>query len=99
MSLFDVIWGQCSPMMQVKLKVEFTARGKSIDDKDVMLLLKAIKGVSHRCDSTINPYEAVDEGKRKWYALHQGPNDSPVDFLTYLYLVELIEVISPTILF
>jgi len=33
-----------------------------------------------------------DEGKRKWYALYQGPNDSPVDFLTYFkYLVELIE--------
>jgi len=30
--------------------------------------------------------------KRKWYALHQGPNDCPVDFLTYFqFLVELIE--------
>ena len=49
-SLFDVIWAQCSPMMQAKLKAEFTAKGKSIDDKDVTLLLKAIKGVSHRFD-------------------------------------------------
>ena len=49
--------------MQVKLKSEFTVRSKCIDDKDATLLLKAIKGVSHRFDSTINPYEAVDEGK------------------------------------
>ncbi len=75
-SLIDIIWGQCSPMMHAKLKAEFTTKGKSIDDKDVTLLLKAIKGVSHRFHSTINPYEAVDEGRRKWYALHQGPNDS-----------------------
>jgi len=47
-SLFDVIWGQCSPMMQAKLKAEFTTKSKSIDDKDVILLLKAIKRVSHR---------------------------------------------------
>ena len=60
---FDGIWGQHSPTMQVKLKSEFTVRSKCIDDKDVTLLLKAIKGVSHRYDSTINPYEAVDEGK------------------------------------
>jgi len=39
-------------MMQAKLKAEFTAKSKSIDDK-------AIKGVSHRFDSTTNPYEAV----------------------------------------
>jgi len=78
--------------MQTKLKAEFTAKGKSIDDKDVTLLLKAIKGVSYRFDSTINPYEAVVEGKRRWYALRQGPNESPVDFLTYFkYLFELIE--------
>ena len=38
-------------MMQAK-KAEFTAKGKSIDDKDVTLILKAIKGVSHRFDST-----------------------------------------------
>ena len=79
-------------MMQAKLKAEFTAKSKPIDDKDVTLLVKAIKGVSHHFDSTINPYVAVDEGKRKWYALHQGQNDSPVDFLTYFkYFVELLE--------
>ncbi len=37
-SLFDVIWGQCSPMMQAELKAEFTAKSKSVDDKDVSLL-------------------------------------------------------------
>ena len=57
-SLYNVIWMQCSPMMQTKLKAESTAKNKSIDDKDVTSLFTHIREVSHRLDSTINPYEA-----------------------------------------
>ena len=79
-SIFNVIWGQCSPLMQNKLEgIETYEVMKG--DGDAASLLKAIKGISYDFESGRSPHESIDETHRKLYVLTQGPLETNAEFL------------------
>ena len=55
---------------------------------EVWEILKIIKGVSHQFQSTISPYEAIDEAKRQYYTyIH---NNDHMDVNTYVQTMKNI---------
>ena len=80
-SLFDVIYGQCSPLMRVKLNATQTFK-KMRETSAVWDLLKQIKGITHQFQSNISPYEAIDEAKRQYYSYVH--NNDHMDANTYV---------------
>ena len=65
-SLYNVTWGQCSPMMQNLLE---SLPGYAIIKKESKLaeLLEEIKGVSNELEVSSNVYDVLHEAKRKYY--------------------------------
>ena len=63
-SLYGIVWGQCSPLMQTRVK-----KGENYEthkmNGDVVWLLKEIKIISHQFESHIICYEALDEAQMR----------------------------------
>jgi DNA gyrase/topoisomerase IV subunit A len=92
MALFDVIIGQCSPLLKSKLKAL-----QSWDDMEakceIGLLLKEIKSITHQFQANISIYEALDEAKRQYYMFRQ--NHQHMNTITYMKtLKNIINVIE-----
>ena len=96
--LFDVIYGQCSPLMRVKLNALQTFKDMR-DKSEVWNLLKQIKGITHQFQSTISSYEAIDEAKRQYYTFVH--NNYHMDANTYVKtmknIIDTIEYYGGTI--
>ena len=90
-SLYNVIWGQCSPSMQEKIR----SRPKfhvTEEKEDVIGLLKEIKGISHQFESHENIYDSLYEAKKGLYNFRQQPQDSNSTHLrSFQNLVDVIE--------
>ena len=90
-SLFNVIWGQCSPLLKGKL--ESKDEYKDIKEKkDVAGLLKLVKTVVYQFESHTSIYEALDEAKKNYYHYYQGPRTSNTQHAKDLQ--DIIEVIE-----
>ena len=90
-SLYNIVWGQCSTLMQNKLK----ASGK-FDERDtngdVTWLLKEIRSVSHQLEANVSLYDSVDEAKKSYYLYKQAPEDANATHLkNYRTNVEVVK--------
>ena len=65
-ALFNIIWGQCSVMMQNRL--ELIPRYESMNtDADVATLPREIRSISNELQVSVNVYDALDEAKEKYF--------------------------------
>lgn len=65
MTLFDVIIGQCSPLLKSKLKALQSWEQMEAGCK-VGRLLKESKSITHQFQANISIYESLDEAKRQY---------------------------------
>jgi hypothetical protein len=90
-SLYNVVWGQCSKLMQNKLKAVPNIQTLE-NEGNVTTLLKEIRGISHQLESNTSIYDSLDEAKRRFYAYRQGEDDSNAQHLqNFKTTVEVIE--------
>ncbi len=90
-AFYEVLWGQCTKPMRAQLKrnKQYTEMD---DNKDCEKLLRAIKEVSHKFDSSISQYDAVDDALIKWCNLRQERNETLSEFLErFKSLLDVIE--------
>jgi hypothetical protein len=92
MTLFDVIVGQCSPLLRSKLKA--LAVWTDMESKsEVGRLLKEIKSITHQFQANISIYEALDEAKRQYYIFKQ--QHSHMNTITFMKtLKNIVDVIE-----
>ena len=79
-SLYNVVWGQCSRLLQNKLK----SSSKYLDfdnNCDVATLLNEIKILSSKLEENTSVYDALHEAKAKLDQYQQSENDSLVDHM------------------
>ena len=77
-SLYNVVWGQCSKLLQNKLKSN--NKYNSIDDNcDVVELLKEIKLMSNKIEENTSVYDALHEAKLKLYRYQQNDDETLAD--------------------
>jgi hypothetical protein len=90
-SLYKVVWGQCSKLMQNKLKA--LKHFQDMENKgDVTTPLKEIRGISHQLESNTSVYDSLDEAKRRFYAYKQSEEDSNAQHLqNFKTTMEVIE--------
>ena len=90
-SLYNIVWGQCSKLMQNKLKA--VANFQDTENAgDVTTLLKDIRGISHQLETNTSVYDSLDEAKRLYYAYKQGEDETNDKHLkNFKNLVEVIE--------
>jgi hypothetical protein len=72
-AIYAIVWGQCSPMMQSKLKSLDHYDTKSIKC-DCVWLLQEIEGITHRFEGTRNVFISLDDAWESYYAYRQGHN-------------------------
>ena len=65
-SLYNIMWGHCSPMMQNRLE-SLIKYHKIRKDSNTPDLLKEIRGFSNELEVSANVYDTLDEAKRKYY--------------------------------
>jgi hypothetical protein len=89
--IYAIVWGQCSPMIQSKLKSLDHYSTKSIEC-DCIWLLKEIQGITHRFEGTRNIFISLDDAWCNYYSYKQGPNQSLHEYLKdYRSLVQVLE--------
>ena len=88
-SLYGIVWGQCSRLMQNKCRNDKDF--EEIEEKcDVVRLLKIIKNASHELESNTCVWDALSQAKRRFYAYKQAdhePNAVHVKNLKNLFSV------------
>ena len=74
-SLYNIIWGQCSKLMQNKIMVskEFAKMEKN---GDATSLLKEIRRISLEIETNTSVYDAMDEAKALYYTYKQEENET-----------------------
>jgi len=73
--LYNIVWGQCSKLMQKKLKASRKFEDRDIEG-DVPWLLVEIRSISHQLEANLSLYDSVDESKRAYYLYVQEPEDT-----------------------
>jgi hypothetical protein len=90
-SIYAIVWGQCSPMMQSKLE-SLTDYDTKSSACDCLWLLHEIQGITHRFEGTRNVFISLDDAWTNYYAYLQGPNQSLHDYLRdWQSLVQVLE--------
>ena len=79
-SLYNVVWGQCSKLLQNKLKAN-PLYDDFNNSSDVVTLLKEIKLLSNKIEENTSAYNALHEAKSKLYRYQQGENKSLADHM------------------
>jgi hypothetical protein len=90
-SIYTIVWGQCSPMVQSKVESfdEFEAKS---GDCDCVWLLKEIQGITHRFEGTRNVFISLDDAWSSYYSYRQGNKQTLHDYLKeYQGLVQVLE--------
>ena len=92
-SLYNIVWGQCSRLMQNKLTM--AKDFKSVDARgDVTSLLKEIRQISLEIETNTSIYDAMDEAKAMYYKYKQEKNEiesNAKHLKNFKSLVEAIE--------
>ena len=94
-ALYNIVWGQCSRLLQNKLKAKKDFN--TVDDNgDVVNLLKEIRKISHQAEDSVCVYDALDEVLRRFYTYTQLPEEDNATHLTkfreYVDVLEHFEV-------
>ena len=90
-SLYNIVWGQCSKLMQNKLIA--VENFSDIQLKcNVTELLTSIRGISNQIDTNTSVYDALDEAKRLYYNYKQNDEDTNAKHLkNFKNLVAIVE--------
>ena len=79
-SLYNVVWGQCSKLLQNKLKS--SKHYSNFDNNsDVAALLKEIKTLSNKIEENTSIYDSLHEAKVKFYRYQQADDDTLADHM------------------
>ena len=79
-SIYNVVWGQCSKLLQNKLKSN--PKYTSFDDNsDVVSLLTEIKTLSNQLEENVSSYDALHEAKTKLFQYQQSEDESLADHM------------------
>ena len=78
-SIYTIIWGQCSDLMQSKLEADETYSSIKAEN-DVVGLIAQIRAITNQIDSNVHPFLALDEARRRFYKLRQGDDEKLSDF-------------------
>ena len=79
-SLYNVVWGQCSKLLQNKLKS--SSQYTTFDtNSDVAALLKEFKTLSNKLEENTSTYDALHEAKVKFYLYQQSEDESLADHM------------------
>ena len=79
-SLYNVVWGQCSKLLKNKLKSN--PKYSSFDDScNVVSLLKEIKTLSNQLEENISSYDALHQAKAKFFQYQQGEDETLADHM------------------
>ena len=74
-SLYNVVWGQCSKLLQNKLRAN-----SKFDDMDnysnVAVLLTEIKALGNKTDENTSEYDALHEAKSKLFRYQQSYDET-----------------------
>jgi len=96
-TVYSVIWGQCSPEMQAKLR-SLDEYQKRTDDNDCAWILKEIRAVAHQFDAKRNGFLALLDARTSFLTCRQGPNQSCEAYLeTFRGWYESLELQGGTI--
>ena len=75
-----MVWGQCSRLLQIKLKAN-----PKFDDMDnnsnVAVLLTEIKPLSKKTDENTLMYDGLHEAKAKWFRYPQSDDETLADHM------------------
>ena len=74
-SLFNIVWGQCSKLMRNKL-IGMDKYEKVKESCDVATLLKEIRRISNRMEENTSIYDALDQAKQNYYKYEQPDDES-----------------------
>ena len=74
-SLYNVVWGQCSKLLQNKLKANKNYI-KFNDTSDVATLLTEIKTLSNKIEENTSIYDSLHEAKVKFYRYQQADDET-----------------------
>ena len=72
-SLYNIIWGKCSKLMQNKLRSRLF-KEKDLNG-DATWLLNEILSVSNQLEANVSLYDSVDDAKRSYYLYKQAPEE------------------------
>ena len=79
-SLYNVVWGQCSRLLQNKLKS--SNKYNEFDNNcDVASLLTEIKKLSSKLEENTSAYDALRESKVKFYRYQQSEEETLADHM------------------
>ena len=80
-ALYNVVWGQCSKLLQNKLKAspKFTTFD---DESDVIMLLTEVKRLSSKYEENTSAYDTLHEAKAKLFKYQQSDDESLADHMT-----------------
>ena len=88
---YAVVWGQCSTLMCAKVKASADF-GVNNATKNVVWLLKAIKGVMLQFEGQNNLFLSLDDAVEKLYSYRQGTEKSVETFRDeYILLFDVVE--------
>lgn len=79
-TLYSLIWGQCSEVMQAKLEA-MPEYAVASNDNDGVELLKLVKTISFNFQSQKYLHQAVHEAKRRFYTQYQGKTATAQEYL------------------
>ena len=90
-SLYTVVWGQCSQLLQNKL-TGLKSYEKMDLSNDVVKLLKEIKILGNKVEDKASEYEALFDAKRQLFRYQQKEDESLADHLrNFNDIVHMIE--------
>ena len=90
-ALYSVVWGQCSPTMQARVKTEPTY-STTHENNDSLELMNSIKGISYKFESQKNIYLSLDNAKAAYYTYRQGREETDSEFAAnFGNIVKVIE--------
>jgi hypothetical protein len=79
-AIYAIVWGQCSPMMQSKLKLLENYEARS-DACDCIWLIQEMQGITHRFEGMQNVFILLDNAWTAYYGFQQGQHQVLHDYL------------------
>jgi hypothetical protein len=90
-SIYAIVWGQCSPMMQSKLEPIDDYESKS-NGCDCIWILKENRGITHRFEGARNIFISLDDAWSNYYGYKQSNDQRLHEHLKYFQsLVQVLE--------
>ena len=96
-TIFTIMWGQCSEAMKAKVKLMDKYEEKSAEN-DCTWLLQQIRAVTLQFDSKRNPFLSLLDAQASFLSYRQGQHQTPDSYLDMMCgWVEMIESYGGTV--